>query len=426
MPTTVQAVQESDPAGEACGSTVAVRRASPRDVEVYSNQLPAFVGCREESVPKAIFVKPLCWNDRGYAEPAGCGAKSGYVAEHGYGHEEWNNSPNRLWRGWRVFHTQAPRNTRQYGKTGELGLLMIASHDGDQWILGIACGVRENTQSQREQMARELRIFNERHKLWQIPRVREAFGNDSARFLRHWKQGHSWIFWRAEPALFHWFPAPIKINPSWFNRTKRLLPRHGLAQAVTPEQVVAAIGRRLSSKPRIRDWLRNGEFDRPALGSGSAARKPKNARGNRPRKGSTTGSNSAADSAYIKYLERQEIRIDPRHKKLQRSFAAFLTRSIDCKEVVQDQNYVDISYVAAKRRVICEVKPSDKGGGRYEVRSAVGQLLEYRYRQIKSAEMMIVLGARPAREVVAFAAHCGINLAWPTARGEFHIESAGR
>jgi hypothetical protein len=38
------------------------------------------------------FFKPVVWNSSGYRKPSGARFTSGYPIEHGYGHEEWNNS----------------------------------------------------------------------------------------------------------------------------------------------------------------------------------------------------------------------------------------------------------------------------------------------------------------------------------------------
>lgn len=65
-------------------------------------------------------LKPIMWNDQGHTRPAGCPSTSGYSHDKGYGHEEWNNNPDWLWQGWRVFHTEGNETLRQFGCRGDL------------------------------------------------------------------------------------------------------------------------------------------------------------------------------------------------------------------------------------------------------------------------------------------------------------------
>ena len=56
---------------------------------------------------KALVLKPVMWNTNHYTKPSGYPSKSGFAKDYGYGHEEWNNSPKRIWRKFRVFHTES-------------------------------------------------------------------------------------------------------------------------------------------------------------------------------------------------------------------------------------------------------------------------------------------------------------------------------
>ena len=78
-----------------------------------------------------VVLKPMAWNSSGYMRPEGI-EKSGddYVAINGFGHEEWNGNPDRLWKGQRVFHTETTKKLTECGSRGELGIIMTAYHDG--------------------------------------------------------------------------------------------------------------------------------------------------------------------------------------------------------------------------------------------------------------------------------------------------------
>src|SRR5438067_2078395 len=56
---------------------------------------------------KAVVLKPVMWNTNGYMRPSGYPSMSGFSKDFGYGHEEWNNNPRRVWRDYKIFHTES-------------------------------------------------------------------------------------------------------------------------------------------------------------------------------------------------------------------------------------------------------------------------------------------------------------------------------
>jgi hypothetical protein len=99
---------------------------------------------------KAIVLKPIMWSINGYVQPSGYPITSGYPKDYGYGHEEWNNKPNRNWRGFKLFHTEATNRLLEYSASGELGMLLVASNEGNQHAIGIATSVYHNDDEERE------------------------------------------------------------------------------------------------------------------------------------------------------------------------------------------------------------------------------------------------------------------------------------
>lgn len=57
---------------------------------------------------KAVVLKPIMWSTNNYIYPSGSLSSSGFAKDYGYGHEEWNNSPARTWRNFKIFHTERP------------------------------------------------------------------------------------------------------------------------------------------------------------------------------------------------------------------------------------------------------------------------------------------------------------------------------
>src|SRR5262245_43111321 len=121
-----------------------------------------------ETPKKASVLKAIVWNSRGYVEPSGEGAASGYPAEHGFGHEEWNNCPDWHWRGYRIFHTESKERLRTYSEAGQLGMLMISSHNRKQWAVGVAAGVYDNSEEDMALIAAELELEENWRQLWKL------------------------------------------------------------------------------------------------------------------------------------------------------------------------------------------------------------------------------------------------------------------
>lgn len=129
---------------------------------------------------KASILKAIHWNDKSYRGPAGLPATSGYPFEHGYGHEEWNNSPEMIWQGFRVFHTESTEALVKYSRTGELGMLMFIARGGKKRAVGVAAGVLDNSDD-AEKIATDLRLYDRWTELWKLPVCAGAFPKTNQR-----------------------------------------------------------------------------------------------------------------------------------------------------------------------------------------------------------------------------------------------------
>lgn len=87
-------------------------------------------------------IKPVVWNDNGYLRPSGGPFTSGYPAENGFGHEEWNSSDHMTFREggrlWRIFHTEGLGRQDLALHAGDITIFMIASHKGKQYLVAAA------------------------------------------------------------------------------------------------------------------------------------------------------------------------------------------------------------------------------------------------------------------------------------------------
>ena len=143
--------------------------------------------------------------------------------------------------------------------------------------------------------------------------------------------------------------------------------------------------------------------------------------------GGTGGSKSpgAAADPYLRYVQAYETRVTPRHSELQERFESFLSCN-GATELRPNLASVDLRYSdSARGQVLAEIKPCETESARYAIRTAMGQLLDYRQRTNGDVSLLIVVEARPSEEDLALATSNGFGIAfqskrsfkivWPTA-----------
>ncbi|MBK6718936.1 MAG: hypothetical protein IPP45_03995 [Sphingomonadales bacterium] len=122
----------------------------------------------------------------------------------------------------------------------------------------------------------------------------------------------------------------------------------------------------------------------------------------------------ATPDDYSRYVNAYEAVISPRHDKLQRRFEAFLSRTDPGVRFLQtfrdDLRYVDSKGLA----VMAEIKPTEPATLRFAIRTAIGQLLDYKQQQQWPSRQLIVVETAVSNaddRALAFAS--GFGLAWP-------------
>jgi hypothetical protein len=132
------------------------------------------------------------------------------------------------------------------------------------------------------------------------------------------------------------------------------------------------------------------------------------------------GSPGAAGDPYLRYMEAYEVRITPRHSTLQARFERFLA-SDGATELRPNVASVDLRYRDAnKGPILVEIKPCGPENARYAIRTAIGQLLDYRQREEDDACLLIVLETKPTEEDRLLATFNGFGIAYP-AKGKFEV-----
>ena len=213
---------------------------------------------------KMAVLKPIMWNNKGYRRPGGFPSTSGYSHDHGYGHEEWNNNPHWLWRGYKVFHTEGTGKLQVAAENGDLGMVMIASHEGTAYALGVATNVHANTDDEMKLIADAVNVFNDWPAVWRLDTVRNCFSSQVA-FLKHWRAQCRWIRWKCQPDHYYWFPQPVALDPKKVTGKNRLAMHHGRFTLTTPAVLLDIVDAHLpKNRTAIRDWLSFGDFLQPA------------------------------------------------------------------------------------------------------------------------------------------------------------------
>ena len=346
---------------------------------------------------KAIILKPVVWNTKSYTEPSGHKATSGFAKDYGYGHEEWNNAQGNIWRGQRIFHTEATEKLLEYSANGELGIILIASYDNVQYALSIATNVFHNSKDEMILISDELNIFDRYNELWNIQNVRKCFQNNQKKFLAHWKKNYQWTRWRCPIEHYYWFKNPIPLNPKNITGKTKLTTMHGRFQAITPFIALEIIKNHIPKKHCSIAWLTSGEFDEEIYDNIPANKKIS---GQKLRKKYKIKSTNAPTENSFEYWVAGNRTINPHHATLQAKFIKYLHQN--GINPIENQDYIDVQYTANGNLYFVEIKPTETVESKYAIRAAIGQLLEYRFLSKKNAVLEIVIGSRPQKHEIDF------------------------
>lgn len=356
---------------------------------------------------KAIILKPVVWNSERYTVPSGHKATSGFAKKFGYGHEEWNNSPENIWRNQRVFHSEYSKKLLSYSKTGDLGVILVASFNKVQYALGIATNVYHNSEEEMELITEELGIYDRYESVWATETVKKCFNNNKKRFLEHWEENYQWIRWRCSQENYHWFEEPIPLNPQELTGKEKIISMHGSYQAITPYMAIEIINKHLPHEHHSYIWLTDGEFDETLL-TKIPNKKKKSAQKLR-KKYKINAANKTSKEAFEYWVEGKRT-VNPYHTILQAKYVAFLKEG--GFSPIEDENYIDIQYKKNGSLYLSEVKPTDNIKTKYAIRAAIGQILEYGYKCNKKVKLEIVIGSEPTKSEIEFVNSLGITLTY--------------
>lgn len=130
----------------------------------------------------------------------------------------------------------------------------------------------------------------------------------------------------------------------------------------------------------------------------------------------------AAQDPYRRYVKNYEAIIHPRHNDLQRRFVAYIKKKHP--EARFPSPYRDdLRFILPDGlNVMAEVKPTEPASLRLAIRTAIGQLLDYKQHQRwNGRQLIIVETAVTNADDLALAHDNGFGLAWPHKRSGFRI-----
>jgi hypothetical protein len=188
------------------------------------------------------FVKPVVWNTKRYMRPAGGAFTSGYPAENGFGHEEWNNSVDLNFvdqgENKHAFHTES-LGTQPLDKfAGQIFVFMIASNGGKQFLVSVA---GKSTalfgDEHRKERLRLLAKIKGRSRFaaeaWSVEKVKKAYDGDHAEFRRRWKNEQDWfVSWTCPVGFYLGLSKPLELNPRSITGRNRLIQMYGSYQQI--------------------------------------------------------------------------------------------------------------------------------------------------------------------------------------------------
>lgn len=196
---------------------------------------------KKGTITMLCLLKPIHWNPKGYTSPAGHQATGGYPKQHGYGHEEWNNSPKM-----RVELDGVPvrvLHTEPVGQKGMLApndtlLMMYASHNGRQQLVGVA----GNARCVKEE-TKLLSIINKTvgtkklwREAWSVPLVQKIYPDEES-FREHWNdQGSLSPNWICPEQAFFWLDEPVDIDALAITGKSKLVARFNSFTTIPAER----------------------------------------------------------------------------------------------------------------------------------------------------------------------------------------------
>lgn len=356
---------------------------------------------------KMAILKPIVWNENSYRWPSGNIATSGYTKDFGYGHEEWNGRDDWVWDGWKVFHTEGKGAMHRYAEDGRLAIIMTAMKEGKFFAVGVGCNVYENSSEEADAISKALGLHGYVDRMWGVASIREAMGSKAA-LKQHWL-GHTHVNWRCPQTHYAWFGDPIEIIPNDLipqdPPRQAIVKMHGSYQAIRPDQALSIVRRALSKDHSVIEWLSTADFDAPRNRAVRDAHAPKGGGGR---------STAPTPAEQVRrYMKEYEIIISPLHARLQGDFKAHFGRR-RIHSVQENIACVDLRYRDPERgTVLVEVKPTEPS----TVRSAMGQLLDYRQRASGNPALLIVIDDAPSQEEIQLATSNGFGLSWRAGRG---------
>lgn len=183
---------------------------------------------------------------------------------------------------------------------------------------------------------------------------------------------------------------------------------HSSCQSIDPQQALALLTARLPPSHPIIAWLSEGEFD---VFDGGRKRSV-------DAKTNGDASAGAPVDPFTRYLQEYEVLVTPKHHLLHQAFERHLKKA-KATAIRPNVERVDIRFkLPGRGRVLAEIEPTEPLTVRFAIRSAMGQLLDYRLKCGEEVDLLVVISGEPQdKDDLALALENGFGLAWQTKKG---------
>lgn len=225
-------------------------------------------------------LKPILWNEEKYKGPSGVKASAdSYPGKYGFGHEEWNNTDQMEFcedgKRFHAFHTEGIKNAPVHQHQGQVFVLMIASHDNVQQLVGVAGNAMylgsDEDKNERKRIAKLLNLKNLRDDVWKLRTVRKRFNENLSKFSRKFSVDVDWVpNWLCPADSFFWLDDPVTLDPKRITGSAalpRMFSSYQSLERVAAETIMDSvpIAQRTASWHRVLDGMVSTSEDTVAL-----------------------------------------------------------------------------------------------------------------------------------------------------------------
>jgi len=162
----------------------------------------------------------------------------------------------------RVFHTEGFGKQPLDDYPGDIFVFMIASHNGNQYLVGVAGGATSlfSNKEERERLVRTHRLDGTKgrerwREAWAIQNVQNCYENEEA-FREQWNAETHWTpAWKCPANLFLWLNEPLILDATRISGKQRLISMFSSYQEISGKTALFILNS--INQPNVTDIIEN-------------------------------------------------------------------------------------------------------------------------------------------------------------------------